>query len=177
MVIKKGVDLIDQELSQIKEAIFREFKAPFNISDQTKDRLFFLLKQEDTILAMGALWEVKPVVFNGENFVIYGVLNVVANIKGKGYGKRIVHTIREYLIFRNKTVLGFCMPKNTGFYEKCGFNIDAVSTHRFVYTKGRERITNQDGQYIFYQDSSNHFMEKVLAVPDQEVSIPTEKLW
>ena len=51
------------------------------------------------------------------------------------------------------------------------------STQRFVYRKGDKKITNQAGQYIFYQDSSDHFMEKVLANPVKEVSIPTQNLW
>lgn len=177
IVLKNGADLTDDELSQIKVAIFREFKVSFKIDDQTRDRLFFLLKHNDVILAMGALWEVKPVIFNGEKFSFFGVLNVVANIKGKGYGKQVVTEMREYIISHNFTGFGFCMPKNTAFYEKCGFTIDTVSTQRFVYTKGTERITNRDGQYIFYQDSSDHFMEKVLASPDKEVSIPTQNLW
>lgn len=164
-------------MAQIKEAIFREFKVPFNIDDKSNDRLFFLLKNKDSILAMGALWEVKPVIFNGESFVIYGVLNVVANIKGKGYGKQVVSAMREYLVSRNKTAFGFCMPKNTVFYEKCGFKIETNATKRFVYSKGIERITNQDGQVIFYEDSSDNFMKKVLTNPDKEVSIPTPNLW
>jgi len=172
LVIKKGINLTEQELSQIKKDILREFKIAFNMDDQAKEKLFFLLKQE-----MGSLWEVKPVIFNGENFSIYGVLNVIANIKGKGYGKRIVTSMIKYLVFHNKTAFGFCMPQNSGFYEKCGFTIDTVSTKRFVYTKGKERITNQDGQVIFYQDASDHFMEKVLAFPDRKVSIPTASLW
>ena len=40
-----------------------------------------------------------------------------------------------------------------------------------------EKITNKDGQIIFYQESSDNFMKKVLAQPEKEVSIPTEKLW
>lgn len=177
MIVKPGSELEESELSQIKEAIFREFKVPFNINDQAEDRLFFLLKDKDAIIAMGVLWEVKPVIFNEEAFTVYGVLNVVANIKGKGFGKKVVTAMRDYLIKNNLTGIGFCMPKNAGFYEKCGFMINAVSTQRFVYMKGEERITNQDGQYIFYIDGSDKFMEKVLTSPDQEVSIPTENLW
>jgi len=145
LVIKKGINLTEQELSQIKKDILREFKIAFNMDDQAKEKLFFLLKQENAILAMGSLWEVKPVIFNGENFSIYGVLNVIANIKGKGYGKRIVTSMIKYLVFHNKTAFGFCMPQNSGFYEKCGFTIDTVSTKRFVYILSR-RIRSFHGK-------------------------------
>lgn len=178
LVMKKGTELTTNELFQIKEAIFREFKVLFNsTSDQSKDKSFFLLKKGDFIFAMGALWKVQPVIFNGENFIMYGVLNVVANIKGKGYGKQVVSTMRKYLTSKNFTGFGFCMLKNRGFYEKCGFNINTTSTQRFVYKKGNERITNQDGQIIFHQDSSDGFMKKVLSRSEKEVSIPTQNLW
>lgn len=177
LVQKPGSELSEDELAQIKEAILREFKVPFNVNDQAKDRLFFLLKDGDKILSMGALWEVKPVIFDGENFTIYGVLNVVANEKSKGYGKRVVTAMREYLVSQDLTGFGFCFPKNKGFYEKCGLKIEENATKRFIYHKGEERITNQDGQVIFYQESSDNFMKKVLSKQDEEVSIPTNNLW
>ena len=177
IILKKSSELTENELAQIKDAIFREFKVPFKIEDQSPDKLFFLLKKQNTILAMGALWEVKPVLFDSEVFSFFGVLNVVANEKGKGYGKQVILAMREYLTKNNKTGFGFCMQKNKGFYGKCGFQIEENSTQRFVYQKGDKRITNQDGQIIFYQESSDNFMKKVLAQPEKEVSIPTEKLW
>ncbi|MDO8610558.1 MAG: GNAT family N-acetyltransferase [bacterium] len=178
MIIKKnGSELTDSELAQINDALLREFKVSLPSRDQLKDRLFFLLKQGNTILAMGALLEVRPVIFDEKEYVIYGFVNVVANEKGKGYGKQVITAMKEYLTTYDKTGLGFCMLNNKRFYEKCGFNIETTSTQRFVYTKGAERITNQDGQIIFYQDSSDNFMKKVLAKPEKEVSIPTQNLW
>ena len=177
IILKKNSQLTRDELAQIKSALFSEFKVPFKIEDQSPDKLFFLLKKENRILSMGALWEVKPVLFDGEEFSFLSVLNVVANEKGKGYGKQVILVMREYLTKNNKTGFGFCMQKNKGFYEKCGFQIEEKSTQRFVYTKGAERITNKDGQIIFYQESSDNFMKKVRALPDKEASIPTDNLW
>lgn len=177
LVVRYVSDLSDDELIQIKEALLREFKVPFNINDESKDTLFFLLKQKDVTLAMGGLQEVKPVICNDESFVFYGVIHVVATIKGKGYGKRVVSAMKQYLVSHDLTGLGFCMPKNLGFYEKCGFISATTSSQWFVYKKGTERITNQDGQYIFYYDSSDHFMKKVLSNPNKDVFIPTAGLW
>lgn len=177
MILKNGAELTDSELTQVNEALFREFKVSLPPKDELKDRLFFLLKKNSAVLAMGGLLEVKPVIFDGNKFLIYGFVNVVANIKGKGYGKKIVKAMMNYLADNDKTGLGFCMPKIMGFYEKCGLNINTTSTKRFVYKKGSKRITNQDGQYIFYQDSKVNFMKKVLLSPEKEVSIPTEGLW
>ena len=63
---------------------------------------------------------------------------IIANEKGKGYGKQVVVAIREYLIACDTTGLGFCFPKNQGFYEKCGLKVDTHSTQRFVYRNGQE---------------------------------------
>lgn len=126
---------------------------------------------------MGALWVVSPVVFNTKSFTLYGVLNVISNIKGKGYGKQVMMAMRAYLAKHNYVGLGFCMVKNKGFYEKCGYAINTTATKRFVYTKGTEKITNQDGQIIFYQDTTDKIMQTVFNNPQQEVSIPTAELW
>ncbi|MBI4097457.1 MAG: GNAT family N-acetyltransferase [Candidatus Levybacteria bacterium] len=177
IVIKPGVDLSSDELNQIKEALFREFKYLLPPRNQLGNRLFFLLIDKAKILSMGALKKVKPVIFNGEEFSLLGFVSVVANEKGKGYGKQVVMAMRDYLTSNNISGIGFTMPKNRGFYEKCGFSIEVSSTQRFVYKKGNENITNQDGQVIFYLDSSDRFMEKVLANPSETAFIPTDKLW
>lgn len=154
----------------------REFKTTFD-SNSTEGKTFFLLKRKRLIISMGALWRVKPVLFHGEEFTIYALLNVISNVKGNGYGKRVVSKIRDYLVSRDCTGLGFCMPENTGFYAKCGFRIEPNSSKRFIHRTRDEDIVNQDGQFIFYQDSSDRFMEKVLSFPTFEVLIPTQNLW
>ena len=97
LVTKLGFELTDSELNQINVSLFREFKVPPPTKEYLQDKLFFFLKNEDEILAMGALWEVTPVIFNKETFIMYGFLEVIANVKAKGYGKRVVRTMREYL--------------------------------------------------------------------------------
>lgn len=176
MIKKLGSELTSDEVSQINEASLRDFKTQFKIED-AKGKLYFLLIEGEKLIAFGALGEVKSVVFNGENFSIYGVYNVISNAKGKGFGKQVVVEITDYLSSNNLTGLGFCMPHNAGFYKNCGFNIEADSTQRFVYTKDGKSITNLDGQVIFYQDGSDKFMEKVLKNPQEEVSLPTDNLW
>ncbi len=175
--MKEGSDLTDNELVQINTALFREFKVLLPSKNQLNNKLFFLLKNDDVIFAMGALLEVKHVVFDGKEYTIYGFVNVVAKEKGKGYGRQVVQAMKESLTIHDKTGLGFCMLKNKRFYEKCGFNINTSSTQRFVYRKGTKRITNQDGQIIFYQDSSDGFMKKFLFNTKKEVLIPTQNLW
>lgn len=175
--VKNGFALSDTELEQLNKGLVREFTVSLPAREQLKDRLFFLLKDNDEIVAFGALLEVKPVYFNEEEFSLMSFVNVVSNIKGKGYGKRVITAIKDYLTSHDITGIGFTMLKNQGFYEKCGFIFTTNSTQRFVVKKDGKNITNQDGQIIFYQDGPDHFMQKVLSHPDKEVILPEANLW
>lgn len=176
-IVKNGLDLNLEEELQIKESLFTEFKVNLPNDQKLSKTLFFLLKEESKILSIGGLLKTEPVFYNDKKFTAYGIVNVISNVKGKGYGKKVVTKMREYLISNNLTGIGFCHPKNQGFYKKCGFIFTTNSTQRFVYLKGTERITNQDGQIIFYEDSSDNFMKKVLLDPEKEVLIPSADLW
>ena len=177
MIIRPASELSDDELDQLNAAVFREWEVPPHSREQLADRTFFFLKANDEILAMGGLKKVEPVVFDDETFSLLGLVEVVANIKAQGYGKQVVVALREHCRANGTTSIGFTMPHNIGFYEKCGFQIETDSTPRFVFTKEGQRRTDQDGQVIFYQDASDQFMEKVLASPKLEVSLPTADLW
>lgn len=177
VIIINGLDLTDDQFKQINEASLKEFQTPLAPKDKLTNRVFFLLLDRNRILAVGQLLPIKPVFFNNETFSLLGIGGVIANEKGKGYGKQIINTIRDYLSSHDKTGLGFCMPKNQGFYEKSGIKVDTASTQRFVYRNGTEKITDKEGHYIIYHDSSDQFMKKVLANPNKEVSIPTPPSW
>ncbi len=78
---KEGVDLTENEKLQIKESLLREFKVGLPPKDQLANSLFFFLVEDNTILSMEALLKTEPVMFNKEKFTIYGLVNVVANVK------------------------------------------------------------------------------------------------
>lgn len=172
-----GLELTDAELKHINDAVFGEWKIPAKNREEFKETLFFFLKDGEQILAMGGLMTTTPVIFNGEEFTILGVVEVVATIKGKGYGRKVVDHLREYAMQRQFSVLGYTMPKTTPFYEKCGFNIETYSTHRFVYNYNGKKIADDEGQVLFYLNGKDKFMEKVLAEPTKEVILPTDRLW
>lgn len=171
-----GAELTAFEIEQITTSLHREFKISTK-PESLYNKIFFLLKDREEILAMAGLWEVKPFVFADEEYTVHALVEVVANVKGAGYGKRVVSAIHDYLLAKNLSGIGFCSPKNKGFYEKCGFSLVEGITKRFVYRNEGQDITNQDGQIIFYLDSSDELMKKVLAHPSVEVSIPTAELW
>ncbi len=177
IILRRSVDLRQDELEQIKHALFREFKVSLPANKQFAERLFFLLKSKERIDAMGALLKITPVFFDEEEFTIYAFVNVISNQQGKGYGKRVVTAMRNYVIGKKLTAIGFCFPRFSGFYEKCGLKIETGATPRFICIKDGKRTINQDGQIIFYQDGKDRFMEKVLLNPGKEVFLPTDEIW
>lgn len=177
LVIKGGNKLNRDEIGQINQAKAREFKAPPLQEKDLKGNLFFLLLDNKEILAMGQLIPVGPINFNGEVFSILGIGGILANQKGKGYGRQIMTAIKERLIAGNKTGVGFCRLHNKSFYEKCGFNIDTTLIKRFVFQNGRKKITNSGDDCVLYLDASDHFMQKVLSYPGQEVILPRPPDW
>lgn len=174
VIIKQGSTLSNEELNQINDSLNREFTFSSQPREFLKDRLFFLLKDKDRIIAFCALADVKPVIFNNEEFSLKGVVHVVSNIKGKGYGRKVIISMMEYLRLEGVTGIGFTHTKNKGFYEKCGCVFPSAHTDRFVAKTGEK---NEDGQIIFYIDGKDYFMEKVLANPNENIILPRANLW
>lgn len=173
-----GNELTDQYYSQLSEASQREFQVHLPAKSQMRDRLYFLLveTEAETILASGYLKPIHPVICNQETFSFLNIGGIIANEKGKGYGKQLMRAIRDYLIAHDTIGLGFCFPNNKGFYEKCGLTVEPMAAQRFIYQHGEERWT-AEGQYLLYQDSSDHFLEKVLAQQEHEVIVPDPTIW
>lgn len=176
LVIKKGTELTGSESKQMVSALYHEFKLDTD-PHSFDDKLFFLYKSGEEVVAMAGLWEVTPVVFDGKTYTIHGVVEVIATIKGRRYGSIVMRAMHEHIVKNNLTGLGFCRPEISEFYKKCGFTIAQGATHRFILPKDGTQITNQDGQIIFYQDGSDKFMEHVLADETKPVILPTDGLW
>ncbi|MBI2593724.1 GNAT family N-acetyltransferase [Candidatus Daviesbacteria bacterium] len=176
VIIKTLQNLTDSEIDQLNEASEREFKVSLPPKEKMLDRHFFLLEQRKEVLAMGQLLPVEPIKFNSEEFFVLGIGGIIAKQKGKGYGKAIMAAIKDWLVNRNKTGIGFCKLKNKGFYEKCGFltNIDLLN--RFVYLGTEKFYADSENECIFYMDGNDQFMEKVLNNPDQVV-LPIPPVW
>jgi hypothetical protein len=173
-----GNELTDHQYTQLNDSSQREFRLRLPAKPEMSDRRYFLLVETETekILASGYVKFIHPVLFNHETFSFLNIGGIIANEKGKGYGKQIMMAIRAHLISCDQTGLGFCFPRNQGFYEKCGFTVDTHSTQRFIYRDGGERRT-AEGQYILYQEASDRFMENVLSHGDQEVFVPDPTIW
>ncbi|MBI4999423.1 GNAT family N-acetyltransferase [Candidatus Gottesmanbacteria bacterium] len=154
IIFKNALELTDKEIKEINDACVREFHD-----------------------SMGQLISVEPVKFKDETFSILGIGGIVSNIKGKGYGKKIMTAIKQYLIKNCKTGIGFCGLFNRPFYEKCGFFVNQNSLQRFVYYEKSKKIVNVEDEAVLYFDSDDHFMEKALAYPTEEVLLPRPPNW
>jgi len=177
LLIKAGNKLNRDEIGQINRAKAREFKAPPLQEKDLKVGLFFLLFDNKKILATGQLTPVAPINFSGEIFSIFGIGGILANEKGKGYGRQIMTAIKSHLTIESKTGVGFCSLDNKGFYEKCGFKVDTTSIKRFVFQKKGKKITNSGDDCVFYLDATDCFMQTVLSYSGQEVILPRPPDW
>jgi GNAT superfamily N-acetyltransferase len=178
LLIKKASELTDEEFHEIDRAIQREFHASFNQGAYPTDRMIFLLKdKEDKILSMGQLIPVGPVRFKGKNFSILGVGGTISNIKGKGYGKKIMEAIKCYLRENHKVGVGFCRSQNSLFYKKCGFSVDLSLIKRFVYYKHKKRIVNRTDDCLIYFDEEGSLIKKVMAGKKEEVLLSRPPDW
>lgn len=147
IIVKSRDSLTKEEKKQIESAIKREFGITIHI------------EKKGQIIASGGLMESEPVVFNGETYSILAIGGIIANTKRKGYGKQIMTAIRDYLIEKGRTGIGFCAFKNKDFYKKCGFYVDDTSIKRFVFKKKSKKVTNQEDDCVIYLDSLDQFMQ------------------
>lgn len=179
LIIKTGAQLTPQEIDEINEAKNREWKLPPMTNHQLSISLYFLLKDENgKILAQGQVIKIDPFVFNGEQFRILGIGGIIANIKGQGYGKELMRGVIDFLTKNKISAVGFCGDNIAGFYSKCGFIIVPGLQKRFVYLEENgKKIYNTTEDNVFYFDSQDRFIEKVLKEKDKEVILPRTPDW
>jgi hypothetical protein len=114
-----GNELTDHHYTQLNESSQREFHVRLPAKPELNDRLYFLLVVTETekILASGHLKPIHPMIFNHETFSFLNIGGIIANEKGKGYGKQIMMAIREYLISCDKTGLDSVFRTIKGFMK------------------------------------------------------------
>lgn len=175
--IKEGSELTEEEINSINESKFREWKS-LPLDDYQKKSIFVLLKnQQGKILAQGQLLRINGVSFRGENFNILGIGGIIANKKGEGYGNKLLEAIIQYAKDNKKSLLGFTGNDVIGFYQKCGFLVDYASLKRFVHLRNGKEIINTTEDMVFYSDSEDQFMKKVLTNSQELIYLPRDPDW
>ncbi len=176
VIIKSWHDLTRDELDEMNESHAREWNISSMNPDYHAENIFFLLKDsEKNILAQGQLVPIKGVVFNGETFDIFGIGGIIANKKGEGYGRQIMNAIKDYLTSHNTTGVGF--TGFSGFYEKCGFNVDRDAIKRFIYMTDGKEVVNTESDRVCFLDAEDNFMEKVIQNQHELVYLPRTPDW
>lgn len=178
VLIKSGRELTNLEIDQINLSKQREFKAvPLN-NDQLKTHTFFLLEDEDgNVLSQGQLLPINGVKFNDQSFDIFGIGGIIANQKGRGFGRIIMEEIKKYLINNKKTGVGFTRLDVEEFYRKSGFETSVDLAKRFIYLEDGKEIINQESDFIVYLDSPDNLMSKILQHPNIRVLLPRRPDW
>lgn len=177
LVIKKGEELTPEEFDQLNTASIREFNSDLHSITNLSERTVFLLSENGRLFAQGQIIPIEPVKCGNKTFSLSGIGGIISHEKGKGFGKQIMSTIKQYLISHDKTGIGFCMPKNRGFYEACGFTVNEFLTPHLVYYENNKKITEKDGQYVFYHESSDRFVTHILSHPDSDIILPIPPAW
>ncbi|HVT62986.1 MAG TPA: GNAT family N-acetyltransferase [Legionellaceae bacterium] len=167
--IKPGLELSKLEKDQINKAKSTEWNLADMDEEHLTKHLFVLVKDaNDQIVAQGQLLPLQDVRFMGQKFSIIEIGGVVAHIKGQGYGSKMMEGVKQYLRENKKTGIGFTSMFISRFYAKCGFTINKELLSQFP---NHQEITGDLEQCVFYIDSEDHFVEKVLANPTEFVHL------
>ena len=121
--IQKGKDLPARTCKRLNEIWRREWPVETPLSAKNREKfandIFFIVRDPNNrILSVGRL---IPIIFEflGKEYKILGIGDIVAVKKGKDYGKILMTAMHKYLKRTKQTGVGFCDPKNDGFYIKC----------------------------------------------------------
>lgn len=116
----KVTNSILEEIVKVKTVAwdysFKEHYEWININLKSSD-IHVLLYHEKTLLAYLNLIDIEVKV-DGIDLMGYGVGNVCAIEKGKGWGKELIRRVNKYLSETNKIGLLFCKEKLKKFYSE-----------------------------------------------------------
>jgi len=106
----------------------------------------------------------KPltITHHDQHYPILGVGNIIAVEKRQGYGKLLMQAIKDYLVSKHLTGMGFCDGSVCPFYVQCGFQITEGLSSRFRYQDGRTE--KQNGAYgVLHFDGGDGVARHLLA--------------
>lgn len=166
MEIKKGKDLSKETIKILNQIVQKAFPGNEPV-EKGKEDLFFIHKEKDKILAMGRLRPMK-INFLKKTYNILGVADIVAVVKKKGHGKKLMRAMFAYLKKNGKTGVGFCSRKNSIFYLKCGYHIAKDQVRRFLWKNWKPK----DDDDVLYINGKDKFMDVVLNHPNEIVELP-----
>ena len=135
-----------------------------NKKNEFKDQIFFFVKDNERTVSFGRLI-LTQIEFMGSVYSILGISRVLSVEKGKGFGGKLVEEIREYVLSKNMTAIGFCSKKD--FYKKFGYEIEEDAMNRFLYNGEGEYYTSN----VLYLRGQDYFVENFLKYKNEKVRI------
>ncbi len=171
--IIKGRELSEDLITQLNDLwikVYEEDYKKLQEKEGFKDDLFFILYQNDAIVSFGRF---RPITFTVQNkeWSIQGIADIASVEKGKGWGKKLILKMKEWLEEHNEVGIGFCEPDISAFYEKCGFKIYPRLTGRFWYVdKWSGNLENYESDVLYY--GSEKLMNDILEHPEEKILIP-----
>lgn len=174
---KLGKDLTKEEIKVINKYKAQEFGTkPLDEEDNSKYRkhvFFFVKSEKGKIVSFGRLARFI-MEFKSRKYNIYGICTIVSVIKKKGFGKKLIKAMKEFVLQTDKTCIGFCDPNLSLFYKKCGLSILPQQARRFV--KGGDSIkADSCRDDVIYQEGKDSLIRKIKRNPDELVLLPTNR--
>ena len=157
VLAQEDLDLINQYR---KIRLDRTSEWDHKTNNGFEERTFFLVKDNNKLVSFGTLRPIKIYIDNKE-YEILGLQAVISIVQGKGYGKILMHSIKDYANSLGKTVIGFCERKNAEFYRKSGFNVWENGNQNFIYTTDNGKELTNKGDVVYHSGNEN-FMESVV---------------
>ena len=162
--IKKNKILSESEKNLINNNRIKEFGKESIIDfkrDYEPNTEWFFVKENNKIVALGCL---RPIIIDylNKKHKIMGICSIISIEKGKGYGRKLIESMIDYLKKKGKTGLGF--TNQTEFFKKAGLKTERDFIKRFVYKDSatkKETIDNE-GDGIYYEGKED-FIKKVLS--------------
>lgn len=121
------------QVEEWKKMNTSEFKKKF-----TQSEFHFLTDEASNILALARINFDFKIQIQNELYAIAELVGLVAVVKMKGYGKKLIKNIQSSWKERNIEAIGFCEKQLRSFYEKCAITIMVDKAKQL-----RERESNQ----------------------------------
>ena len=113
--------------------------------------------------------------FAGVAYPVQGILNVVAAVKGQGYGRAVMAAVYEWLISENCTGVGFTKREVSPFYERCGYQVARDLVERFREDDPDDDTVwpHPDGdEDVFYVNDYANLFQTILSTPNELAFVP-----
>jgi hypothetical protein len=162
--IKKGKELTSTELELMNKARVVHFNSKNAIQplpdNEDWEKLYFLKYTDSGELGAFARYHNVLITFNGINYEVLGSATLIALIPSKSYGADVKKEMIKYAKEKDKTSIGFCNPKLSGYYKSLGCGIIIDGAQRFYQKQTDGNLKQfQDGDVLYINGADNLITE------------------